>query len=198
MLNTLYGWGGANRELFLAINGFRGPVVDTLMLAGSHLGDTINAAWIALALVSLLAARRIAPQALARFPDERTLTSLLITFALGFAVGASLVIVAKTGFAMPRPFEALPPGSVALLANLREPYSLPSGHAALAMLIAWTLWPHCARRWRLLLALCVLWVGLARISLGAHFPADVVAGYLCGALSGWLAMRIRPRPRPSR
>jgi len=24
----------------------------------------------------------------------------------------------------------------------------------------------------------VLWVGISRISLGAHFPADVVAGFL--------------------
>jgi membrane-associated phospholipid phosphatase len=26
--------------------------------------------------------------------------------------------------------------------------------------------------------LFVLWVGASRVSLGAHFPADVVAGYL--------------------
>jgi signal peptidase II len=34
------------------------------------------------------------------------------------------------------------------------------------------------RKWRIAGACFVLWVGLSRISLGAHFPADVMAGFL--------------------
>jgi hypothetical protein len=73
------------------------------------------------------------------------------------------------------------------LTTLKEPYSLPSGHSGFAMLVAWVFWPYCLRRWRFVLALCVVWVGISRISVGAHFPADVLAGYLCGGLSAWLA-----------
>jgi membrane-associated phospholipid phosphatase len=41
-------------------------------------------------------------------------------------------------------------------------------------------------RGRTLLAILPLWVGISRINVGAHFPADVLAGYFCGA-SGLLA-----------
>jgi membrane-associated phospholipid phosphatase len=61
-------------------------------------------------------------------------------------------------------------------------YSLPSGHASFAMLLAAGLWPAFTRPGRLVLTVFVLWVGLSRISLGAHFPADVAAGYLSSLL----------------
>jgi membrane-associated phospholipid phosphatase len=35
--------------------------------------------------------------------------------------------------------------------------------------------------------LFAMWVGISRVSVGAHFPVDVVVGYLCGGLSGWVA-----------
>jgi signal peptidase II len=34
------------------------------------------------------------------------------------------------------------------------------------------------RNWRIAGVCYVLWVGMSRVSLGAHFPADVVAGFL--------------------
>ncbi len=37
------------------------------------------------------------------------------------------------------------------------------------------------------MAALALWVGISRINVGAHFPADVLAGYLCGMASGLLA-----------
>lgn len=209
IFTVLYDWGGLNRELFSAINGFRGPLIDPLMLAGTQLGDAWNAAWIALALLLLLFSCRVLQRniVIARLLDERVVSDALFAFVVGCAITALLVFTVKASFNMPRPYNALPSGSVNVLAVLKEPYSFPSGHAAFAMLVAWVFWPYCQRRWRALLALCVVWVGISRVSVGAHFPADVLAGYICGGISGWLATRAltlrckgrsagKPAPRP--
>lgn len=197
LMHLLYDWGGLNRELFAAINGLRGPVLDTLMLAGTRLGSAWNAGWIALGLALLLACRRLAPQTTltARLPEARTLARLLRVFVVASVLALILVSAAKHGFDMPRPAAALPPGSVAVLAPTVEPYSLPSGHSVFAMLVAVVFWPACPRPWRAALALGALWVGVSRVSVGAHFPADVVAGYLCGAACAGLAARLVPPAR---
>ncbi len=57
-------------------------------------------------------------------------------------------------------------------------HSLPSGHSSFAMLITASLWPVLNRSWRVAGVCFVLWVGISRVSLGAHFPADVMAGFL--------------------
>jgi len=59
-------------------------------------------------------------------------------------------------------------------------HSLPSGHTIFAATIAASLWPIAGSRLRLALTLFVIWVGLSRISLGIHFPADVVYGAIIG------------------
>jgi len=46
------------------------------------------------------------------------------------------------------------------------------------MLVMASLWPVLNCNWRVAGACFVLWVGISRMSLGAHFPADVVAGFL--------------------
>lgn len=189
LLFVLYDWGGLNRELFSAINGFRGPVVDGLALTGTRLGDVTNAAWVMLALLLFAFTHRVFPGSTAArwFPREQIACEALFIFTVGCALTTLLVFAGKTSFDMPRPYKVLPAGSVNVLARPIEPYSLPSGHAALAMLVASVFWPYCKSRPRALLASCVLWVGISRISVGAHFPADVLAGYVCGGMSGWYA-----------
>lgn len=68
-------------------------------------------------------------------------------------------------------------------------YSFPSGHATgvtvAAIVLPVLLWPLLRRRGRVAAVLVavavVLLVGLDRVLLGAHFPSDVLGGYLLGA-----------------
>lgn len=68
-------------------------------------------------------------------------------------------------------------------------YSFPSGHATnttvAAIVLLVLLWPLLRRRGRatgvVLAVAVVLLIGLDRVMLGAHFPSDVLGGYLLGA-----------------
>ncbi|PAS98865.1 MAG: hypothetical protein BSR46_10990 [Candidatus Dactylopiibacterium carminicum] len=175
---SLYQWGGLNLGLFEAVNAVRGPVIDASMLAGTALGNFLNVIWVALVMLLLIGVRRGCAQSgwVAHLPDERRLRQLLQVFLLAWGIAGLVVTAGKLGFDMPRPYAVLPAGSVNLLAMPESPYSFPSGHAAFAMLSACVFWPHSRRAVRCLLVFAVLWVGVSRISVGAHFPADVVAG----------------------
>ena len=91
-------------------------------------------------------------------------------------------------FRLPRP-----PQELRLVAQ--DGYGLPSGHAMNAV----TVWGYTACRWRqwggarwLLAGLLVLSIGLSRIYLGVHYPADVLTGWLLGLLLLLAWLRAEP------
>ncbi|MDD2924479.1 phosphatase PAP2 family protein [Rhodoferax sp.] len=188
-LSTLYDLFGLNQPLFLLINGLRSPWLDAVMVLGTHLGDFRHLPWLIGVALWLLALPPLAPGAtgLAWRPRREMLVQWLTSLLASCAVTALVVTTLKLGLHLPRPAVALPAGAVHVLVTPESALSFPSGHAAFAMLVALVFWPYCRMGLRVLLLVFALWVGVSRISVGAHFPSDVAAGYACAAVSTWLA-----------
>ncbi len=177
-----YDWGGLNVWLFHAINNIRAPLLDTFMLLGTQLGGHGNfPIYLALsaACAYFVAARGGRKDALAWL-------SVLLVFSVGYVLEGQILGILKPWLDFPRPPFVLPPGSLHIVGQAELRYSLPSGHSAFAMLVAASLWPVATQPARAGLSLFVLWVGLSRVSLGAHFPADVLAGFALSLAVVWL------------
>jgi membrane-associated phospholipid phosphatase len=173
MKAILYDWVGLNVWLFHLINGIHGPWIDAFMRLGTRLGDHANFT-LYLPMIALFAV-----YSLRASPDRAALwVEVLGVLSIAYVIDGWLVTWIKLWLDLPRPLTALPAGSVIVVGPPEFRHSLPSGHAAFAMLLAASLWPAMDRPTRLAAAAFVLWVGVSRISVGAHFPADVVAGYL--------------------
>ena len=86
-----------------------------------------------------------------------------------------------------RPFVTLP--NVLLLVphgtdfGFASDHSIIAGAVAAGLLIAY-------RRWGLAAALCAVLIAFSRTYIGVHFPQDVVAGLLLGALVTWVGWRL--------
>jgi undecaprenyl-diphosphatase len=77
-------------------------------------------------------------------------------------------------------------------------YSFPSGHSFGSMffygLLAYLAFTHLPHPWNGIVAgtlLCLIFlIGISRVYLGAHFPSDVVAGWLYGFICLVVAIKI--------
>lgn len=102
---------------------------------------------------------------------------ILEAFYVG-AVAWILSKVLKTFLVFERP--------VKILSNInplleKTDHSFPSGHATFFMALAFTIYffHKKAGYWFMFFALLI---GLARIAAGVHFPADILGGFILGAL----------------
>lgn len=114
----------------------------------------------------------------------------------GFLAGAAALLALGVGQVVGRllprlrPYEALP--DARLLVPHSPDTSFPSDHATLAFAVTVALW---RADWRLGVASLALslWLAVARVYIGAHYPSDVLGGAILGALVSalvvWLAER---------
>jgi len=112
----------------------------------------------------------------------------------GGILGALFMFVVLRSFKgilhLPRPLGELPPESVTVIGPGHRRSAFPSGHTATVFLFfgIWALSEK--RRWvSALLVLPALLVGISRIAVGVHWPADILAGAALGWVSAWLGLR---------
>ncbi len=166
--NIAYDWFGLNDALFLFVNAFHAPGFDRFMLGVSSLGHprmypfhVALALWFAWSRPASLSTRNVAVLAIAY-----VLTSLV------------LVPMLKDSLDFPRPVAVFGEQAVTIVGDPDPVHSFPSGHAAFAVLMAASLMPGAAGAIQALLLAFAVLVCVSRISVGAHFPADVLAGAL--------------------
>ncbi len=177
----LYDWGGANVWLFHVINNVRGDYLDGFMLLGTRIGEyKFFPIYLAAAFIVALIVVGRALRHDSRLGQQLGIFWLgaLAVFSLAYVADGAFLMWIKPFLDFPRPPLALEPGSLHILGEPEFHHSLPSGHASFAMLVGASFWPVARKAGRTILVAFVLWVGISRISVGAHFPADVLAGWL--------------------
>lgn len=124
--------------------------------------------------------------------------TVLVNFWLALPMAGATIALTKRLVAAPRPAGLLEEGSFQIIGPVLQYNAYPSGHTltAFAML---ALVLVSSRFWVVWLVGLTLGFGVAvsRIAVGAHWPADVVAGaalgWLCGVsahqLGGWVRRR---------
>lgn len=120
--------------------------------------------------------------ALLAHPKTRATTLLAL---LGFLLANGLTEALKTAVPFLRPCVELP--DVNLRVGLLTTYGTASSHSAnTAAIAAVFLMRH--GRWGLIPAVLALLTGLSRIYVGAHYPSQVLLGWVCGALCALIAV----------
>lgn len=192
MKEVLYDWGGANLWLFRKLNGLSAGWLDGPMELGSTLSRHTNFPVIvmaaALAGVLLVARAFVSDPVRGREQALRWL-GVLAVFAVAYLLDGWIVNALKKGLDYPRPPAVLPPEALHVVGEALYRGSFPSGHTVFGTTVAAAFWPVAGRGARWVLAGFALWVGLSRIALGVHFPADVLAGAAIAVAVVWLARR---------
>lgn len=184
MKEILYDWGGANVQLFHLINNVHAGWLDQFMLLGTAIGD--HTSFVPILCLLMLAAIYTVPRAYVQGAQRGEQAAYLwlgtvAVFVLGYWLDGVIVSALKPWVDFPRPPLALGEAHVHIVGEAKFHHSFPSGHASFAMLVCASFWPL-GRWWRIGGAFFLIWVGLSRISLGAHFPADVLGGFLLSLL----------------
>ena len=117
-----------------------------------------------------------------------SLTFYFLFTTTAFSGLLALLMKNAIGRARPRFVEDMQVWQLSPFGDNYEFASFPSGHAttagAVAMALA-LLFPRMA----VFLLLAAIWLAATRVVIGVHFPSDVTAGVLFGALFSWLYAR---------
>jgi membrane-associated phospholipid phosphatase len=116
-----------------------------------------------------------------------------VDFGLGLRIGIGLLVGAgvrdffKLFFGLPRPPWVNPKVKAIIKAT---DFGFPSGHSLTALVVWGRLAAWLKHRWVTIgLGLLIFLISLSRLALGAHYPTDVLGGWLIGGLLLWVLIR---------
>ncbi|BFU47800.1 hypothetical protein KRMM14A1004_60370 [Krasilnikovia sp. MM14-A1004] len=153
--------------MFEALNGLAGRVdgIDDFM--------EFSAVWLIYALFALVAGL------LAIAVWRRRLRPVVAVGASGVIAFATATLIGRFNTEV-RPFQSHTVHQ--LIAHEPGP-TLPSDHATAAFTLALAVGAFLYRRWGLVLGAVALIIGVSRVWVGVHYPADIVAAALVAVLS---------------
>lgn len=160
-----------DQALLLGVRRWESAWMTRVMRTLTHLGDTST--WMIVGL------------ALGLSGGQGPRYAWLLGLGAGIAVLASQIL--KRLCCRTRPSCGI--GGFAALAENPDAFSFPSGHTAAAFGIAVSLAGEGSGLGALMLTLAS-GIAVSRVYLGAHYPLDVAAGTLVGALAGLAARAI--------
>ena len=163
---------GLNRTWYLDLNNI------SKHTAWAHSFMHAWALWAGLVVMVLVVATAYFFSARYRSNPARGVTITILTGVSALAALALNQAVSHAAGEL-RPYDSFPHALV-LVAKGTD-FSFPSDHATVAGAIAAGMFVL-SWRWGLLSALFALFLGFARVYVGAHYPGDVVAGLLLGAV----------------
>lgn len=107
-----------------------------------------------------------------------------IAFALWSIIIANVIsnVFLKELFKRQRPYLEVQGANLLVVMN-NNGYAFPSTHTAMVVAIATILWTD-YKAARPYLMVSVLFVGFFCVYTGGHYPSDVIAGFVVGALTG--------------
>lgn len=183
MKSVLYDWFGLNVWLFHFINNIRSEFIDKVALLGTTLGSHTHFDIFIIPLIIIIF-YNLTKQNTHSFSKEEIyiLLTPIIVLSVSYLIDALFLEIIKPLLDFPRPPLALPIESVNIIGIAEYHHSFPSGHSSFAMLVVASLWPLLFTWQKGLGVAYILWVGFSRISVGAHFPADVLAGFISAFL----------------
>ncbi len=171
--------GAIDGSWYLAVLGF---ARETPWLQG-FMAIYTNAGLVLLALLAVVTWWRLRPRDAARMA-----AALWVPLAVVPAYGLSNLV--KVLVQEPRPCIRYPAVPTVATCDYATDYSFPSNHVTLAVAAAVALL-FAARRTGLVAVGLALLVAFSRLYLGAHYPHDVLAGAVLGALVACLGLPLR-------
>ena len=160
-------------SLFIAVNAFSNPFLDTLFFLVTYVGSSVF--WIVMVILFWMENKK----------------KVSVYLLMVFVIDSVTSFLLKIAFFRPRPYDVLPISILGLDTDLGP--SFPSGHSQRAFSGAMIIGSF-YKKYRIPLFLLAILVAVSRVYLGLHYPLDTLVGAVNGIITGMIALHLPYKP----